>query len=587
VADLRLVAIRASGAGLDPRRTLEAITRIPAEILGVGDRVGSLDGGKDADFLVLSGDPLEVSSHVQRVYIQGRCVFEPPAASALVVKAGAVWAGPGNQIQDGQILVEDGKIVAVGRSVPQPPYARVIDVRPGGFVTPGLIDAFSHLGLQGDRTAVGRDLRLSKLVGAADVTDRRVCAAGITTVLMAPYSTSATGSSSAVVKTAGSRRADRVICDPAAVLFDLSGADPTTIQETLGKSLEAGQKYLDAWKKYEKDLQAFLDAEKKGEKPKTPEESKEETKEISELDPVSGTWEARTWGSPLTGEVTLTIVVQLIGSTVEGRITQSSMGVTGRISGTVEGNHLSGKIELELAGMGAIGDLEADLVGEDHFQGTVTVGGISVQIEGRRVDKTLVELKMTRTRRGKGGRPLPPRVDESLEPLKALLEKRIPAVINVTTPAQIREVLALLVDKRELLVTLLNAEGASVHAAKLAEKKVAVILPPAVLRQRRHVDYLQADDLSRRGVPIAFQSNVEDGARNLPAVVLYAVERGLDAEQVLTALTIGAAKALKIDHRVGSLEPGKDADLVIFSGHPFQEGSRAVRVVVDGEEVRP
>jgi imidazolonepropionase-like amidohydrolase len=70
-------------------------------------------------------------------------------------------------------------------------------------------------------------------------------------------------------------------------------------------------------------------------------------------------------------------------------------------------------------------------------------------------------------------------------------------------------------------------------------------------------------------------------------VILYAVERGLDADRALTALTLGAAKALKIDDRVGSIEPGKDGDLVIFNGHPFQEAGRVLRVVVDGKEVGP
>jgi len=601
VADLRLAAIRASGAGLGPRRALEAITRIPAEILGVAERVGSLAPGKDADLLVLTGDPLEVSSHVERVYVQGRCVFEPPTTPAerpvprsgvrrpLVVKAGTVWAAPGKEIHDGQVLIEDGKIVAVGRSVPHPPFAHVIDARPDGFVTPGLIDSYGHLGLGGDRTSVGREVRLSKLVGAADVTDQRVAAAGVTTVLTAPYALSGMSSSAAAIKTAGSRRPQRVVRDPAAVLFDLSGADPSTVQETLGKTLEAGKKYLDTWQKYEKDLKEFLEAQKKGEKPKTSEESRDETEKSSELDPVSGTWEVRAWGGPLPGEVTVTIAVQLSGTAVEGRITQSNMGITGRLSGTFDGKHLSATIEASIPGEQVTAQLEADLTGEDQFKGTISVMGFSLQVEGRRVDKTPVELKVTSTRRlrGKGGQPLPPKVDESLEPLKDLLEKKIPAVVAVSTPAQIREVLALLVDKHELPVTLLGAEGASVHAARLAEKKVAVIVPPAVLRQRRDIEYLQADELARRSVPIAFQSDAEDGARDLPAVVLYAVERGLSAEGALEALTIGAARALKIDRRVGSLEPGKDADLVIFSGRPFEGGSRVLRVVVDGEEVRP
>jgi imidazolonepropionase-like amidohydrolase len=178
-------------------------------------------------------------------------------------------------------------------------------------------------------------------------------------------------------------------------------------------------------------------------------------------------------------------------------------------------------------------------------------------------------------------------VDESLEPLKSLLEKKIPAVVKVATAAQIREVLALLVDKHDLPLVLLDAEGAAVHAQKLAEKKVTVVVPPSVLRRREYRDYHQADVLARRGVPIAFQSNAEDAARDLPAVVMYAVERGLDAEDALTALTAGAAKALKIDDRVGTLQPGKDGDLVIFSGHPFLGPSRVLRTVVRGEEVRP
>ena len=47
--------------------------------------------------------------------------------------------------------------------------------------------------------------------------------------------------------------------DPAAVLFDVSSTDPLGVAELLGKSLASGQKYLDTWKKYEKDLKEFLE----------------------------------------------------------------------------------------------------------------------------------------------------------------------------------------------------------------------------------------------------------------------------------------------------------------------------------------
>ena len=606
VADLRLAAIRAAGNGLGRRRAIEAITRTPAEILGVDDRVGKLVQKADADFLVLSGDPLSVSSHVRRVYINGGCVFQPPANGPLVIKAGTIWTGSGlglqgnNVIRNGQILIEDGKIVAVGRSVPHPPFARVIDAGPDAFVTPGLIDAHGHLGLRGDRSTVGNEIRFKRMIGVADAADLRVCRAGITSVLMAPYGTSSSGSPGAVIKTAGTDRDRRVLRDPAVVLLDVSKADPLTVAAALDKPLAAGKKYLDSWVKYEKDLKEFLEKKEKGETVDkgsvvgSNETKKEETKEESDPDPITGTWKATVSGGPLPQTITLTIVIQLIGpvtsgkTTVEGRITESNVGFTGRISGTFEGKHLSAVIEVQVPGVDEPPKLEADLVEDDQLKGKILVAGVSAQFEAKRTDKKLVEIKVTRTRRtkAKDGRPLPPTVNEAMEPLKSLLEKKIPVVVKVSTPAQIREVLAVLVDKHELSVVLLGAEGAAVHAEKLAQKKVTVIVPPTVLRTRQYREYNQADVLARRGVPIAFQSNVEDGARHLPSVVLYAVERGLDADEALTALTIGAAKALKIDDRVGSIEPGKDADLVIFSSHPMTGPSRVRRVIVNGEEIR-
>jgi imidazolonepropionase-like amidohydrolase len=61
----------------------------------------------------------------------------------------------------------------------------------------------------------------------------------------------------------------------------------------------------------------------------------------------------------------------------------------------------------------------------------------------------------------------------------------------------------------------------------------------------------------------------------------------MDADEALKALTINPARLYRIDDRVGSLEKGKDADLVIFSGDPFEISSRVLRVLVSGQEVKP
>lgn len=64
----------AVGYGLSRDEALKAITLYPAQILGVADRVGSLEPGKDATLIVTTGDPLEATSHVEAAFIQGRVV---------------------------------------------------------------------------------------------------------------------------------------------------------------------------------------------------------------------------------------------------------------------------------------------------------------------------------------------------------------------------------------------------------------------------------------------------------------------------------------------------------------------------------
>src|SRR5579875_550069 len=61
--------------GLDAGTALRAVTINPARILGVADRVGSLEAGKDADLVIWSGDPLDVMSRAERAYIDGREVY--------------------------------------------------------------------------------------------------------------------------------------------------------------------------------------------------------------------------------------------------------------------------------------------------------------------------------------------------------------------------------------------------------------------------------------------------------------------------------------------------------------------------------
>ena len=80
-------------------------------------------------------------------------------------------------------------------------------------------------------------------------------------------------------------------------------------------------------------------------------------------------------------------------------------------------------------------------------------------------------------------------------------------------------------------------------------------------------------------------SEAEDGAWELPLRAAAAVNAGLAPGHALSALTIGPARLFGIDDRVGSLEVGKDGDVLIWDGPPFELTTRLREVVVGGRLV--
>lgn len=75
VSSLRLEAALALREGLPRDIALKAITLSAAEIIGVSDRVGSIEPGKDADLVILDGDPFAVATNIKQVFINGKTVF--------------------------------------------------------------------------------------------------------------------------------------------------------------------------------------------------------------------------------------------------------------------------------------------------------------------------------------------------------------------------------------------------------------------------------------------------------------------------------------------------------------------------------
>jgi imidazolonepropionase-like amidohydrolase len=88
------------------------------------------------------------------------------------------------------------------------------------------------------------------------------------------------------------------------------------------------------------------------------------------------------------------------------------------------------------------------------------------------------------------------------------------------------------------------------------------------------------------GVPLALSAHGSTSAgSSLGRQAGWAMRGGLPFDAALAAVTITPARLIGVDDRVGSLEVGKDADLVLWSGEPFEASSAVIGVLVDGRLV--
>ena len=73
---LRYQAAMAVKYGMDPLEALKAITINPSRLIGLEDRIGSIELGKDADLVLFDGDPFDIQTEVLKVFIDGKLVFD-------------------------------------------------------------------------------------------------------------------------------------------------------------------------------------------------------------------------------------------------------------------------------------------------------------------------------------------------------------------------------------------------------------------------------------------------------------------------------------------------------------------------------
>jgi imidazolonepropionase-like amidohydrolase len=381
-------------------------------------------------------------------------------------------------LDPGTVLVEGGRIVALGQEVAIPEDAEVYDAS-GKVVMPGLIDAHCHVGLFPDGIGweysdgnemtdpVTPHLRALDAVHPEDMAFQELVAAGVTTVLTGPGSGNLIGGQWVCLKTAPRPSVEQmVLLEPAGMKMAL-GENPRRVYgdqkkapstrmgnaALLRAALVEAQNYLAKWQRYEADLAAHQAQVEAGD------EGAAKAPEAPERD-------------------------------------------------------------LKLEALGKVLRRE-----------------MKARVHAHRADDMLTAM----------------RIAEEFD-LDLTLE-------HATEGFKITDILV--------------ARGVPVTAGPILFSRTKYEL--------REMTPRNPGLMARAGVKVAIQTDESSAVKYLALNAALAVREGMPEEEALKAITINAAEIIGVERRVGSLEVGKDADLVVFSGHPFDYRTVAELVLVDGQ----
>jgi imidazolonepropionase-like amidohydrolase len=474
-------------SGMDRVRAVRLVTLNAAEQLGVADRVGSIEVGKDADLVLLTGDPLSVYARVEWTMVDGEIEFErrdafelearPPAVRPDPEPSVAVEAGydpdggdclaivgatlhpvVGADLEGGILLVQDGRIAALGEDLAIPASAIVVDAT-GQHVWPGMIALGTSLGLR----------EIGSVRGSIDTFE----SGGNQPDLRVASSIHADSAHIPVTRSNGITRAQVVP----------GGRGPMLGQSALVR-LEG-----DTWEELlvlDRDMlhvrfpRTANDAEEKAKK-----ESQEDIDELREL-----------------------------------------------------------------------------------------------LREAREYDRLRAEAS-------EAGVESPP-WDPRLEALAPFARGEKPVALHADNAQTILYALRL-AEEEQLDAVLYGAREGWKVAEAIRAAGVPVVVGPVLALPMDRFDpydaaYANVAVLVRAGIRCAIMAEDDDNTRNLPFHAGTAVAYGLPREEALRAITIEPARIVGLDEELGSLTPGKQADLVITDGDLLEPTTRVMRVLVAGRE---
>jgi imidazolonepropionase-like amidohydrolase len=184
----------------------------------------------------------------------------------------------------------------------------------------------------------------------------------------------------------------------------------------------------------------------------------------------------------------------------------------------------------------------------------------------------------------------PPARDFKLDSLVSALKGELPVMIHAVEPMDVETAIRLADEFKFRLVLSASAEALESQVPELVSRNIPVVLGTYYSFINSHTgeltdfNYQTAGMLARRGITVAF-GGLAGETKLLSANAGIAVQNGMAYDDALKALTTNPARILRIDDRVGSLTPGKDADVVLYRGDPLEITSPVVKVWIGGRLV--
>ena len=531
-------AAKAIRAGADAGITIARADAVkwlsinPAKALGIDKVTGSLEPGKNADVVIWSGDPFSAYAHAERVFIDGAQVFD--------------------RADTGRVPRSDFQLGILGVPGPSVPGPSV----PGSSVPGSSIPAFSAPASSVSSSSVPTARRAAPAVRVPAPAPRVMPTGGdvvaITNARILPVSGPTIDRGTVVI------RGGRI----AAVGANLTAPSGARVIDAGGKIVTPG--WLDS------GVHTGI-VEIPGSAKGTADQNTSDAR-VSAAFTVVDAFNGNSTVIPVTRVEGITRALVTPGGTGNVFLGQGAVM-------DLSGAQVPASVTRAPAVMVALlGEAGAGVAGGSRSTAMLRLREILDDARDYGIHKAAYNIRQRRDYARS-------RLD--LEALQPVLKGQVPLAIEANRASDLLAAMRL-ADEFKVRLVLFGASEGWLVAEQLAKANVPVVLKPLV--DIPSFDSLgatleNAARLSRAGVTVALASFDTHNSRTLRQEAGNAIANGMDRDAALQAVTLTPARLWGVDDRVGSLEVGKDADVVVWSGDPFELTTGAEHVFIKGVEV--